>query len=113
PFWNNIGDWLTFLHHENTPVLAGTERIARRYNMACVYLDIRRVRRGYYEAEFQLMTDAPKDAPELSITREYFRRLEQSIRRQPHLWLWTHNRWKRTREEYETMIDPVTGKFKM
>jgi len=113
PFWNNIGDWLTFLHHENTPVLAGTERIARRYNMACVYIDIRRVRRGYYKAEFQLMTDAPKDAPELSITREYFHRLEQSIRRQPHLWLWTHNRWKRTREEYETMIDPVTGKFKM
>ena len=112
PFWNNIGDWLTFLNHPQTPVLTGTERIARRFDMACVYIDIRRVRRGYYEAEFQLMTDSPKDVDELSITRDYFRRLEQSIRRQPHLWLWTHNRWKRTREEYDRLIDPETGKLK-
>ncbi len=113
PFWNNIGDWLTFLNHENTPVLAGAERIACRFDMACVYIDLRRIRRGYYEAEFQLMTENPKKAEELSITREYFRRLEQTIRRQPALWLWTHNRWKRTREEYERMLDPETGKIKM
>ena len=112
PFWNNIGHWLTFLNHPQTPVLTGTERIARRYNMACVYIDIRRIRRGYYEAEFQLMTPTPKQQPDLSITEDYFQRLEQSIRRQPAYWLWTHNRWKRTREEYDKMIDPETGKLR-
>ena len=112
PFWNNIGDWLTFLSHPQTPVLVGTERVARRFGMACVYIDVRRVRRGYYEAEFQLMTENPDEQPELSLTRDYFARLEQSIRRQPHLWLWTHNRWKRTREEYDSMIDPKTGNLR-
>lgn len=104
PFWNNIGGWLTFLNHPQTPVLTGAERLARRLDMACVYIDIRRPKRGYYEAEFQLMTDRPKEAPTLSITEDYFQRLEQSIRRQPHLWLWTHNRWKRTRQEYDRRL---------
>lgn len=112
PFWNNIGGWLPFLNHPQTPVLAGSERIAKRFDMACVYIDVRRTRRGYYEAEFQLMTDNPKEQPELAITKDFFNRLEQSICRQPHLWLWTHNRWKRTREAYEAMLDPVTGKLK-
>ena len=112
PFWNNIGHWMTFLNHPDTPVLAGTERIARRYNMACVYIDVKRLRRGYYEAEFQLMTDKPKEQPDKSITEDYFQRLEVSIRRQPPYWLWTHNRWKRTREEYDKMVDPVTGKLR-
>ncbi len=112
PFWNNIGHWMTFLSHPDTPVLTGTERIARKYNMACVYIDVRRLRRGYYEAEFQLMTDTPKEQPDKSITEDYFQRLELSIRRQPSYWLWTHNRWKRTREEYDKMIDPATGKLR-
>ena len=113
PFWNNIGGWVNFLNHPQTPVLAGAEIIARKFDMACIYIDIRRVRRGYYEAEFQMITEHPKSLLELTATTEYFLRLEQSIQRQPHLWLWTHNRWKRTREEYDKMIDPVTGKFKM
>lgn len=113
PFWNNIGHWLCFMNHEQTPVLTGTEKLARRFGLACVYLDIKRPRRGYYEARFVLMTDEPKQQPDMAITEDYFHRLETSIRRQPHLWLWTHNRWKRTREEYESMLDPVTGKLVM
>ena len=113
PYWNNIGHWMTFLNHPQTPVLTGTERLARRFNMAAVYIDLRRVGRGYYEAEFQLMSAQPGELPEFAMTEEYFHRLEASIRRQPHLWLWTHNRWKRTREEYDKMVDPRMGKLKM
>lgn len=112
PFWNNIGHWVDFLSHPQTPILTGTEKLARRFDMACVYIDLRRIRRGYYEAEFQLMTYKPNEKPQLSISAEYFARLEYSINRQPAYWLWTHNRWKRTREEYDKMIDPETGKLK-
>ena len=112
PYWNNIGHWLTFLNHPQTPVLTGAEKLARRFDMVCFYLDIRRPRRGYYEAELRLVTDTPKTDPEFAQTETYYRFLEESIHRQPHLWLWTHNRWKRTREEYDRMIDPATGKLK-
>lgn len=36
--------------------------------------------------------------------------LEQTIRRQPELWLWSHNRWKRTREEFNERFEVVNGK---
>ena len=65
-----------------------------------VYIDVQRVRRGYYHAEFILMTDQPKSFPNYEITVDYARRLEATIQRAPQFWLWSHNRWKRTYEEY-------------
>jgi len=35
------------------------------------------------------------------VTDAFAQALETRIRREPHLWLWTHNRWKRTREMWE------------
>ena len=109
PHWNNIHHWCQFLNHD-TPVMTGTERIAIKNNQALVYLDIRRVRRGYYEAEFQLMTRNPKELKEFEATDIYFRKLEETIRKQPELWLWSHNRWKRTREEFNERFKVVDGK---
>ena len=112
PFWNNIHYWTDFLNHD-TPVLTGTERITRKADFVAFYLDLRRERRGYYVGEFKLLSDAPKELPEYELTERYWRALEATIRRQPHLWLWTHNRWKRTREEWEWRIDPVTKKMNL
>ena len=111
PFWNNIHYWTDFLHHD-TPVLTGTEKIAKKANFAIYYLDMKRIKRGYYEAEFKLLTDKPKECKDFDITEMYFRELEKTIRRQPPFWLWTHNRWKRTREEWLRIIDPVTHKMR-
>ena len=36
--------------------------------------------------------------------------LEETIRRQPELWLWSHNRWKRTREEFNERFQEIDGK---
>ncbi|MBU3808757.1 MAG: acetyltransferase, partial [Candidatus Phocaeicola faecipullorum] len=35
------------------------------------------------------------------LTDRYAALLEEMIRREPAYWLWTHNRWKRTKEEWE------------
>lgn len=109
PHWNNIHHWCDFLHHD-TPVMTGTERIARKNNQAIFYLDMRRIRRGYYEAEFRLITREPQKLGEYEATDIYFRMLEETIRRAPELWLWTHNRWKRTREEFNERFHVVNGK---
>lgn len=108
PYWNNIHHWLPFLHHD-TPVLTGTERLARKLNHAVLYLDVRRLKRGYYEAEFKLITREPKKIQEFEATDIYFQMLEASIRQQPACYLWTHNRWKRTHEEYNLRLNPETG----
>lgn len=100
PFWNNIHYWTKFLNHEKTPMFTGTERIIKKVDFAALYLDIRRERRGYYVAEFKLLTDTPQKYVDYEITEMATRALEKSICRQPYLWLWTHNRWKRTYERW-------------
>ena len=50
---------------------------------------------------------------EYELTDEYFRRLEASIRRDPACYLWTHNRWKRTREEFNLRYDEATGRVSL
>ncbi len=97
PKWNSINYWMPFMHHD-TPVLTGAERIARKLDMDCYFLHVRRKRRGRYEAEFQLMCNDPKQRPEYWITEEYNRRMEANIREQPSYWLWSHERFKRTRQ---------------
>ena len=109
PFWTNIHHWVDFLHHD-TPVLTGTERIAKKVNHAVFFLDVHRVRRGYYEAEFKLMTREPQKMDDFEITDIYFKLLEESIHRAPEFWLWSHNRWKRTREEFNERFEVVNGK---
>ena len=109
PFWTNIHHWVDFLNHD-TPVLTGTERIVRKMDHVVLYLDIQRVRRGYYEAEFKLITREPQKMGEFKVTDIYWQMLEDSIRRSPEFWLWSHNRWKRTREEFDERFDVVNGK---
>lgn len=109
PFWNNIHHWLNFLNHD-TPVLTGTERLARGAGHAIFYLDMHRVRRGYYEATLKLITRDPKQTKDYELTDAYFRMLEESIRRNPVCYLWTHNRWKRTHEEFNLRYDEATGR---
>ena len=108
PFWKSIHHWLDFLHHD-TPVLTGTERIVKMVDHAVFYMDVRCIRRGYYEAEIKLLSLEPKKMAEFELTNIYFSELEKSIQRAPAYYLWTHNRWKRTREEFLMRLDPETG----
>lgn len=111
PFWWNMHHWCDFLHHD-TPVLSGTERIARKMNHAVFYLEVNRVARGRYEAEFRPITRAPREMAEYEITDIYFRMLEETIRRNPEYWLWTHKRWKRTREKFNLRFEVIDGKIR-
>ena len=36
--------------------------------------------------------------------------LEETIRKEPAYYLWTHNRWKRTKEEFDKRYNIVSGK---
>ena len=109
PFWWNIHHWTPFLHHD-TAVLSGTERIARKLGQAVFYMDVRRLSRGYYEAEFKLMTREPQTMDEFQLTDLYFQQLEESICREPACYLWTHDRWKRTHERFNRRFEVIDGK---
>lgn len=99
PKWENMHHWTTFLNHD-TSFFIGAERIAKQVDAALYYVDVERVKRGYYQVRFRLMTLHPKEFPDYELTDQYARLLEESILRQPAYWLWTHKRWKRTKEEW-------------
>lgn len=102
PGFSSMHYWPRFLNHD-TPAYTGGERIARVLDTTVYYIDITRPRRGYYTARLVRMTDKPQEEPKFSITERYYRLLEQSIHRHPEYWLWSHNRWKRTREQFNEL----------
>jgi KDO2-lipid IV(A) lauroyltransferase len=103
PKWDNIHLWLPFLNHD-TPVFTGGERIMRKMDNAVFYVEMERPCRGQYLCTFKLLSPHASQEPESNITRRFFAMLEETIRREPSYYLWTHNRWKRTHEEYDQII---------
>ena len=99
PSWESIYHWNNFLHHE-TPWFTGAERIMQKLDMDVYYLEVRRVKRGYYEAEYKRITTEPKKFEQFKLTDIYSEMLEETIKRDPAYWLWSHRRWKRSKEEW-------------
>lgn len=110
PKWTNIHLWLPFLNHEYTPVFTGGERIMRKMNNAVFYVEMSRPKRGYYTATYKLITRDPNTLPADDITRRFFCLLEETIRQEPAFYLWSHNRWKRTKEEFDRRFQVINGK---
>ena len=88
--------WLQFLK-QDTAVLFGVEKYAKEYDWPVIYVSISKIKRGYYEAEYSLITDKPTKQPHGKITEDFTKRLEQDIINQPQYWLWSHKRWKHKR----------------
>ncbi len=85
--------WTTFLNQE-TGFLDGAEVLGKKFGYPVFYLYITREERGRYHVQMKTIAADPKNTAEGEITETYARLLEQNIQEQPHLWLWTHNRWK-------------------
>jgi Lauroyl/myristoyl acyltransferase len=100
PSRQNIHYWTKFLN-QDTAVLTGAERIAQQTGSVVCFLDVKRIKRGFYEGKVKLITDNPSETQEFEITEKYARLMEKTILRDPACYLWTHNRWKYKKEESE------------
>lgn len=89
-------EWMEFLH-QDTPIITGGEVMGRKLDAHFVYGSMRCVRRGYYELTFQPIK--PVEGEEFGYSKQYMRMLEKDIVAQPHMWLWTHNRWSMKRNK--------------
>ncbi|WP_047414847.1 lysophospholipid acyltransferase family protein [Cellulophaga sp. Hel_I_12] len=85
--------WTEFMGIK-VPVFSGPETMARKMDLAVVFLKVSKVKRGYYEAAFIPITTAGKSTAEHEITDTFLRLTEQQIRENPPYYLWTHRRWK-------------------
>ena len=81
-----------------TPFLDGAEVVANKFDWSVAYVRLIEHRRGYYRLRFELITTEPKTLGEHELTEMFVHHLENNILEAPHLWLWTHNRWKYAQE---------------
>ncbi len=92
--------WDSFLGIE-TPIHIGAEVLAKRFDMNVVFLKTTKIKRGYYEATLELMSDDIKSVPDYNVSEAFMRKVEQQIYENPSLYLWTHKRWKHKRENFQ------------
>ena len=84
--------------NQDTAVYLGAEKISSKYNMAVIFYNNRKIRRGYYSARLELLFENTKDLPDHVITDAHVKRLEEIITEKPEYWIWSHRRWKHKEE---------------
>ena len=90
--------WTEFLHRD-TCWYTGLEKLAKRYNYAVVYVEMIRTGRGKYSVTFKLIADDPQSMADGEILEQYVRHVERFIQDYPDNWLWSHRRWKHSRQK--------------
>jgi KDO2-lipid IV(A) lauroyltransferase len=85
--------WQKFMGIE-VPVHTGAEMLAKRYDLEVVFVKVKKVKRGFYEATFVPISDSPQSIPDYQITDTYLKEVEQQILEAPEFYFWTHKRWK-------------------
>lgn len=85
--------WTNFFG-KMTPIVKGPERGAKVANTAIVMCNFYKVKRGYYKTDMVLLTTEPRDLPAGEITKKMVEFVEDTIRKHPANYLWSHRRWK-------------------
>lgn len=73
----------------------GAEFLAKKMGLPVFFGTVTKVKRGHYSLELSKLASPPYDNAEPhSITDAFCEKLEENIRLQPDLYLWSHKRWK-------------------
>ena len=100
--------WLYFLNRP-AAFVKGPEKFARGHNIPVVMMTTTKPKRGHYHYQYFLLADDPKSLPDGELIRRYVKHLEENIRIQPEIYLWSHRRWKHnwTGEYKDLWVDEV------
>ena len=93
PRLDSVYHWNKFMGIE-VPIHTGGEMLAKKYDMNILFLRTKKLGRGFYEAELEILSENTKEVPDYEITDRFLKLVEQQIYEQPENYLWTHKRWK-------------------
>lgn len=87
--------YTSFLGVSGTPVFMGPEKIAQKFDAVFVFVNMQKVKRGYYRIEFIPLCENSQNTSTFELTDKYLRTMEKIIYDKPEYWMWSHRRWKR------------------
>ncbi|WP_439132849.1 lysophospholipid acyltransferase family protein [Polaribacter sp.] len=76
------------------PVHTGAELLAKNHDLVVINYRSKKIKRGYFEVDFEVIAENPKDFKDYEITEQFLRITERNIKEQPECYLWSHNRFK-------------------
>lgn len=93
PHISQITYGLKFLN-QNTPAFVGYDKLAQKKDFVFLYAEMKKVKRGFYQVTYhRLYPDNGKFEPH-EVVRKFHRLLENTIRKSPDNYLWSHRKWK-------------------
>lgn len=96
--------WFNFFG-KPAPFVKGPAKNAIASDAVIILASIRKPKRGYYEGIFSIDEEHPEQYTEQELTKKFITYLENNIRENPDLWLWSHRRWRwEWKEGYEEVI---------
>jgi KDO2-lipid IV(A) lauroyltransferase len=104
PMLEKTFHWSTFFGVK-VPVHTGAEMLAKKNDLVVINYKAKKIKRGYYETEFELIAENPKDFKSYEITEKFLQITEKNVKQQPESYLWSHNRFKHQHrfEEWQEM----------
>ena len=49
--------------------------LAKKYNYAVIYIETTKVKRGFYEAKMEILSENPREVPDFEITDLFMKKL--------------------------------------
>ena len=93
PHVSEVTYGLNFLH-QKTPAFVGYDKLSTRMDLAFVYCEMKKVKRGYYQINSYRIEPDGEKFEEYEVVRKFHKMLENTINKRPDNYLWSHRRWK-------------------
>lgn len=93
PHISEVTYGLNFLN-QKTPVFVGYDKLSTRMDLAFVFCEMKKVKRGYYQINYHRIYPDGEKFVEHEVVKKFHHLLENTINKRPDNYLWSHRRWK-------------------
>jgi KDO2-lipid IV(A) lauroyltransferase len=93
PHSSHVNYGLEFLN-QRTPAFIGYDKLAARMDLVFIYTEMKKVKRGHYQINYYRIEPDGEKFTTNEVVRKFHRLLENTIKKRPDNYLWSHRKWK-------------------
>ncbi|MCU7616757.1 lysophospholipid acyltransferase family protein [Chryseobacterium sp. PBS4-4] len=93
PHSSHVNYGLEFLN-QKTPAFIGYDKLATRMDLVFLYTEMKKVKRGHYQINYHRIEPDGEKFVNNEVVRKFHRLLENTIKKRPDNYLWSHRKWK-------------------